>query len=53
MNKAKEEEWKKTILLVCAYAYSFDFTIFNVRKNLVRFHDATWRIGRLLSKIQK
>lgn len=45
MNKAKEEEWKKTILLVCAYAYSFDFTIFNVRKNLVRFHDATWRIG--------
>lgn len=35
---------KKTILL-CAYAYSFDFTIFNVRKNLVRFLDATWRIG--------
>lgn len=42
--KPKKKNEKKTILL-CAYAYSFDFTIFNVRKNLVRFLDATWRIG--------
>lgn len=43
--KLKKKNEKKTPILLCAYAYSFDFTIFNVRKNLVRFLDATWCIG--------
>lgn len=45
MNIVKEEEWKKMIFLVCVYVYFFDFIIFNVRKNFVRFYDVIWCIG--------